>query len=201
MLRDGSEMVASGLLCTVGLGTIMETPYNFTYGDLVQAQIADVMNGLIETDLSVLGGTAVIPDLAAFIAVASTWNGDYQQTTFASIRDGTFVKERDSMTFESMFVGDNVVAGEGTDTNGHFLVAGIRDGLEVAFTKTYTDAEGQGAQDWWQYEGTIDKIEMNIGGQFQAYQNGEKRVFTANGVVYDTYGTNPYNDRFTLWRY
>ena len=145
MLRDGSEMVASGLLCTVGLGTIMETPYNFTYGDLVQAQIADVMNGLIETDLSVLGGTAVIPDLAAFIAVASTWNGDYQQTTFASIRDGTFVKERDSMTFESMFVGDNVVAGEGTDTNGHFLVAGIRSGLEVAFTKTYTDAEGQGA--------------------------------------------------------
>merc|ERR1740117_1375163 len=27
MLRDGSEMVASGLLCTVGLGTIMEISF------------------------------------------------------------------------------------------------------------------------------------------------------------------------------
>lgn len=86
MLRDGSEMVASGLLCTVGLGTIMDTPYNYNYGDLVQAQIADVMDGLVETELSAMGGTAVLPDLADFVAIASVWEGDYHQTTFASIK-------------------------------------------------------------------------------------------------------------------
>jgi len=89
MLRDGSEMVASGLLCTVGLGTIMDTPYNYNYGDLVQAQVADVMDGKVETELSALGGEAVLPLLADFVAIASVWEGDFHQTDFQSIRDGT----------------------------------------------------------------------------------------------------------------
>ena len=104
------------------------------------------------------------------------------------------------MTFDSLYVGENIVAGEGSDSVGHFVLTGTRVGFQLAFNKSYTDAANQSTQDWMQYEGTIDVAETNIGGQWQAYKNGEPRVYTYDGVVYDEYRVSPYNDRFSLYR-
>ena len=104
------------------------------------------------------------------------------------------------MKFDSLYIGENIVAGEGQDTVGHFVLAGTRVGFQLAFNKSYTDAVNQDAQDWMQYEGTIDAAETNIGGQWQAYRSGEPRTYSYDGVVYDQYRKNPYNDRFSLYR-
>jgi len=47
------------------------------------------------------------------------------------------------MTFDSLYVGENIVAGEGSDSVGHFVLAGTRVGFQLAFNKSYTDAANQ----------------------------------------------------------
>jgi len=46
----------------------MQEPFNYNFGDLVQAQIADVYDGVVETEKSELGGTAVIPTIEEILA-------------------------------------------------------------------------------------------------------------------------------------
>lgn len=121
----------------------MSTPYDFTYGDLVQAQIADVHDGKVESELSALGGTAVLPDLEVIIEKASKWVGSYDQITQATAFDAVPVHVSHEMEFEKMYIGESVVAGEGDDSVGHFKLSGNRNDNNVAFFKQYYGVETQ----------------------------------------------------------
>jgi hypothetical protein len=166
---DESQSLINELMkCTVPLGTIMDTPYNYNYGDLVQAQIADVYDGLEETELSDLGGTAMIPELKTIIEFAGAWEQTFKQVSFASIPTGTFTHNSYDVTFDKMYIGETIVAGEGSDVNGDFYLRGTRDGLNVGFRKQYYNAKNQGENDWMQYEGTLDAAGNNIAGQWKS---------------------------------
>lgn len=65
--NESQDLINQNMKCTVPLGDITRTPFDFNYGDLVQAQIADVYDGMEETELSQLGGTAMIPELDVIV--------------------------------------------------------------------------------------------------------------------------------------
>jgi len=100
-----------------------------------------------------------------------------------------------------MYIGETIVAGEGSDVNGDFYLRGTRDGINVGFKKQYYNASNQGENDWMQYEGTLDLEGNNIAGEWLSIHNGEKRVYTYDGVAYTLYGQDPYHDHFSMHRY
>jgi hypothetical protein len=87
--------------------------------------------------------------------------------------------------FDKMYIGETIVAGEGSDAYGDFYLRGTRDGLNVGFKKQYYNAENQGENDWLQYEGTLDEEGNNIAGQWLSIHEGVKRVYTLHGVSYE----------------
>jgi hypothetical protein len=196
--EESQELINEHMKCTVPLGVIMAEPWSFNYGDLVQAQIADVHDGQVESELSELGGTAVIPERAIFIEKAAVWEGEYVQITVATVNDENPVHESHAMEFKSMYVGENIVSGEGTDDVGYFTLQGSVKGLNVAFDKQYVGVDGYiVGRDWHTYEGTLDQTSTIIAGVWKAYVNGEKAVY--NGIT--EYGKDFYSDRFSLHRY
>jgi len=84
--EESEELVNDQMKCTIPLRSIFMRTH-FTFGDIVQAQIADVHDGNVESELSELGGTAVIPDRRTFILDATSWVGEFYQITTATIND------------------------------------------------------------------------------------------------------------------
>lgn len=194
---ESEELVNDQMKCTIPLRSIFMRTH-FTFGDIVQAQIADVHDGQVESELSELGGTAVIPERAIFIEKAAVWEGEYVQITVATVNDENPVHESHAMEFKSMYVGENIVSGEGTDDVGYFTLQGSVKGLNVAFDKQYVGVDGYiVGRDWHTYEGTLDQTETIIAGVWKAYVDGEKAVY--NGIT--EYGKDFYSDRFSLHRY
>ena len=66
--NESQSLINANMKCTVPLSHIMQEPFNYNFGDLVQAQIADVYDGVVETEKSELGGTAVIPTIEEILA-------------------------------------------------------------------------------------------------------------------------------------
>lgn len=124
---EDEEMVNENMKCTVPLGTVMSHPFDFNYGDLVQAQIADVHDGKVESELSELGGTAILPEMEVIIEKASHWEGSFDQITIPSLYFDVPVHEEHSMSFQKMYIGESVVGGEGDDDIGHFKLKGNRN--------------------------------------------------------------------------
>jgi len=83
---ESEELVNDQMKCTIPLRSIFMRTH-FTFGDIVQAQIADVHDGNVESELSELGGTAVIPGKDTFIGAATSLRGVYSQITLATRDD------------------------------------------------------------------------------------------------------------------
>jgi hypothetical protein len=72
--NESQSLINENMKCTLPLSHVMREPISFDFGDLVQAQIADVYDGVVETELSALGGTAVIPTIEEILAAnAKAW--------------------------------------------------------------------------------------------------------------------------------
>lgn len=127
----------------------------------------------------------MIPELKTIIEFAGAWEQTFKQVTWDSIADGTFKHKSYDVMFDKMYIGETIVAGEGSDAIGDFYLRGTRDGLNVGFKKQYYNAENQGENDWLQYEGTLDEEGNNIAGQWLSIHEGVKRVYTLHGVSYE----------------
>jgi len=200
--NEDQTLVNESMTCTVPLGTLLNTPFHYTYGDLVQATIADVLDGMEESERSDLGGTAVIPTFEHFITLSYVWMGDYTQIDYATVADDVPTHVKHDMKFDTMYVGKSVVVGEGNDTVGHFTLEGTVDELNVAFKKQYAaGTEGYFEGDYLMYEGTLDHSWTNIGGNWETYEGGEKKYLVVDGVEQTAFGRDFYKDHFTLYTY
>jgi len=83
---ESDDLVNDHMKCTIPLRTLFNFA-DFELGDLVQAQIADVHDGNVESELSELGGTAVIPNRDYFIKNAKSWECEFYQITGATVND------------------------------------------------------------------------------------------------------------------
>jgi hypothetical protein len=200
--NEDQTLINESMTCTVPLGTLMNTPFHYTYGDLVQATIADVLDGMEESERSELGGTAVIPSFEHFITLSYVWMGDYTQIDYATVADDVPTHVKHDMKFDTMYVGKSVVVGEGNDTVGHFTLEGTVDEMNVAFKKQYAaGTEGYFEGDYLMYEGTLDHSWTNIGGNWETYEGGKKKYLTVDGVEQTQFGRDFYKDHFTLYTY
>jgi len=196
--NEDQELINKNMKCTVPLGTVMGTPFDFTYGDLVQAQIADVFDGRVESELSQLGGTAVLPELAIIIEKASKWVGSYDQIDSDTVFEAVPTHVTHPMEFEKMYIGESIVAGEGDDKVGHFKLEGQRDGINVGFFKQYYGVATQPMGTGSLYQGDLSGEGMTLTGYYETMSGGEKMVIEYDGVTYDKEGADFYKNIFNL---